>query len=150
MADNTVQTGTDTIATDDVTTLNGSASSGVKVPRNKMTYGDDGTSRDVSDAFALPVRWAPDDTAGTITSVALATSSFTVLAANTARKGATIYNDSSNDVYLAFASSATTSAYSVKIPPAGYYELPSGLIYRAVISAIALTATGNLRVTELV
>lgn len=55
MADNSTQSGADTIATDDVTLLNGAASSGVKVPRNKMTFGDDGTSRDVSATFPLPV-----------------------------------------------------------------------------------------------
>jgi hypothetical protein len=66
MADNTVQSGTDTIATDDVTTLNGNASSGIKVQRTKVTYGDDGTARDVSATFPLPV-WDPDASAsGTI------------------------------------------------------------------------------------
>jgi hypothetical protein len=55
MADNTTQNGTDTIATDEVATLNGAASSGVKVPRTKVTFGDDGISRDVSTAFPLPV-----------------------------------------------------------------------------------------------
>ncbi len=54
MADNTIQNGTDSIATDDVTTLNGGASTGVKVQRVKNTYGDDGTSRDVSHAFPMP------------------------------------------------------------------------------------------------
>jgi hypothetical protein len=55
VADNTSQTGADTIATDDVTTLNGGASSGVKVQRVKVGFGDDGTSRDASTAFPLPV-----------------------------------------------------------------------------------------------
>jgi hypothetical protein len=55
MADNTSQTGTATIAADDVTTLNGGASSGVLVQRVKVGYGDDGTARDVSSAFPLPV-----------------------------------------------------------------------------------------------
>lgn len=55
MTDNTAQNGADTIATDDVTTLNGGASSGVKVQRVKVAFGDDGTSRDVSAAFPLPV-----------------------------------------------------------------------------------------------
>lgn len=55
MADNTVQTGTDTIATDDLATLNGGASSGVKVQRVKVGYGDDGILRDVSTAFPLPI-----------------------------------------------------------------------------------------------
>ena len=59
MADNTslnAGTGGDVIATDDVTTLNGGASSGVKVQRVKPSFGDDGTARDVSAAFPLPVQ----------------------------------------------------------------------------------------------
>jgi len=58
MADNTLLntgTGGDTIATDDVTTLNGSASSGVKVQRLKTGFGSDATYRDVSASYPLPV-----------------------------------------------------------------------------------------------
>lgn len=55
MGDNTTQTGGDTIATDDVTTLNGSVSSGVKVQRVKAGYGDDNSYRDSSPAFPFPV-----------------------------------------------------------------------------------------------
>lgn len=55
MADNTAQNGTATIAADDVTTLNGGASSGVLVQRVKAGFGDDGTHRDASDAFPFPV-----------------------------------------------------------------------------------------------
>lgn len=58
MADNTTLnagTGGDIIASDDVTTLNGGASSGVKVQRTKNGFGVDGSYRDVSGAFPLPV-----------------------------------------------------------------------------------------------
>lgn len=70
MADDTLQTGTDTISTDHVTTLNGVAVTQLptspKVQRVKVSFGDDGISRDVSPAFPLPVI-NPDDTAvGTI------------------------------------------------------------------------------------
>lgn len=55
MADNSAQNGTDTIATDEVTTLNGGASSGVKVQRVKVMYGDDGTATDASLTNPLPI-----------------------------------------------------------------------------------------------
>jgi hypothetical protein len=55
MADNSTQTGNDTIASDEVATLNGSGSTGVKVQRVKVAFGDDGDSRDASAAFPLPV-----------------------------------------------------------------------------------------------
>lgn len=57
MADNTIinpGSGGDTIATDDVTTLNGSASSGVKVQRMKVMYGADASATDVSASTPLP------------------------------------------------------------------------------------------------
>lgn len=303
MADNTVQAGTDTIATDDVTTLNGGASSGVKVQRVKVMFGDDNTAQDVSAAFPMPTM-TPDLTAtgtisatdavvaapsgsgvpvsgtptansyvafaitnittsvvqvsgtfgsgsvwfeasanatsgttgswvtlshrtigtatsvvqefasaagvfrgnasgfawfrarvtgatapsiavvlratdssgtialnaaiptgtnrigtmgkapaatGTITSAALSLTSFTILAANTNRLGATFFNDSANIVYLGLTGSAvTTTAYTLQVPPNGYYELPSdGCGYVGQVTGIALVASGNLRVTEL-
>lgn len=59
MADDTPQAGTDVIATDHVTTLNGAAivlgATTPKVIRVKAAFGDDGTARDVSAAFPLPV-----------------------------------------------------------------------------------------------
>jgi hypothetical protein len=58
MADNTtlpVGAGGDVIATDDLTTLNGGAVSGFKVQRTKPGFGIDGTLRDVSAQFPLPV-----------------------------------------------------------------------------------------------
>lgn len=55
MADNTPQNGTATIAADSVTQINGAASSGVLVQRNKVGYGDDGSYQDVSLAYPMPV-----------------------------------------------------------------------------------------------
>lgn len=57
MADNTIinpGSGGDTIASDEVSTLNGSASSGVKVQRVKVMYGPDASATDVSSANPLP------------------------------------------------------------------------------------------------
>jgi hypothetical protein len=62
VADNTTLptgTGGDVIATDELTTLNGGAVSGFKVQRVKPGYGVDGTLRDVSGAFPLPVNIDP-------------------------------------------------------------------------------------------
>jgi len=52
---NTLPAG-DTIATDDLATLNGGASSGVKIQRVKVCYGDDSDARDTSSAYPLPVQ----------------------------------------------------------------------------------------------
>lgn len=55
MADNSAQNGTDTIATDELATLNGGAVSGLKAQRVKPGFGPDGDLRDVSKQFPLPV-----------------------------------------------------------------------------------------------
>ncbi len=57
MADNTqlnVGTGGDVVASDDVQTLNGQASSGVKVERTKVTFGGPKSASDVSASNPLP------------------------------------------------------------------------------------------------
>lgn len=58
MADNTVinpGTGGDSIATDDITTLNGGAVSGVKAQRVKVGFGSDASLRDVDASNGLPI-----------------------------------------------------------------------------------------------
>lgn len=144
MTDNTLQDGSDTIATDDVTTLNGSASTGIKVQRFKAGYGDDGSHRDVSPAFPLPTRQLSDGSA--VSSVAGSTSTVTLLSVNANRIGASVYNDSTSDVFVACAAGASSTAFSVKLASGGYFEVPFG--YTGIVTAVWATATGSARVTE--
>lgn len=81
-----------------------------------------------------------------LASVAASVSSVVLRAANAARLGLTIFNDSTAILYLAFAATATTSAYTVKIGPGDYYELPRP-VYTGDISGIWSAANGNARVT---
>ncbi len=67
MPDNTAQNGTATIATDEVTTLNGTVVSAVHAQRVKVGYGDDGTFRDVTTSFPLPMSRPDGIVTGTIT-----------------------------------------------------------------------------------
>jgi len=84
---------------------------------------------------------------GTQTSVGDSTSNVTLLAANTQRLGASIYNDSSATLYVRFAATATTSNFSVKLFPDDYCEVPSG--YTGIIDGLwSSDAGGNARVTE--
>lgn len=147
MADNATQTGNATIAADDVTTLNGGASSGVLVQRVKAAFGDDGTARDVSATYPLPVLPASAAT-GTLSSVAASATSVTILAANANRRGALIFNDSTSILALAFASTASLTAFTVELPANGLYEMPPSN-YSGVVSGIWVSATGSARVTEL-
>jgi hypothetical protein len=84
----------------------------------------------------------------TQTNVAAAITTNTLLAANPARLGATIWNDSTSVLYVrlsTFGASATTA--TVKMPADSYYEVPFG--YTGAIQGIWVSATGSARVTEL-
>ena len=83
-----------------------------------------------------------------LTNVASSASSVTVLAANTARLGATVQNDSTAVLYLKFGATASTSSYTVQLASKAYYEVPFG--YLGIIDGIWASANGNARVTELV
>jgi len=93
---------------------------------------------------------APPPAAGTITSVAASVTSVTVLAANANRKQAAVTNDSASaNLYLGLsASAASTTAYTAKIPPSGYYEVPWP-VYTGQLTGIWDAAVGSARVTEL-
>lgn len=84
---------------------------------------------------------------GTQTSVASSASNVTLLAANSARLGATLYNDSTQICYVRFSATATTSNYSVQLLSNSYYEVPFG--YTGIIDGIWASANGNMRVTEM-
>jgi len=84
----------------------------------------------------------------TVTSVNDTALSTQLLAANTNRKGATFYNDSSSRLYLKLGTTATTTSYTIQIAPSGYYEIPNG--YTGRVDGIwSADSTGAVRITEL-
>jgi hypothetical protein len=85
---------------------------------------------------------------GSQTTVASSGSSGTVLAANAARIGATVFNDSTQVLYLLLSTggTATTSSYTVQVGASGYYEVPG--FYTGALIGIWASANGNARVTE--
>lgn len=84
----------------------------------------------------------------TVTSVAASITNVTVLASNDARVGATFYNDSTSIAYLKLSATATSSSFTVKLQAEEYYELPAG--FTGVVDCTWVSATGSMRVTELV
>lgn len=131
-----------------------------EVSGTTLTYTDDGS---LTPTGALPtantarIATATDPikpATGTVSSVAGNASSVTLLAANAARKGATITNGSSALLYVKLAASAaSTSSYTVVLAgaaaaPFAYYEVPFG--YSGEIRGIWASAAGNARITELV
>ncbi len=86
---------------------------------------------------------------GTQTNPSLSTTSATVLAANTARRGASVFNGSTSIVYLRLsATAASSTVYTTKLQPDDLYEVPG--YYNGAISGILNTGTTTLvQVTEI-
>ena len=86
--------------------------------------------------------------AGTVTNanVSASAASTTLLAANAARVGATIWNDSAAYLYVKMGTTAATTDAVVKMSPGSYYEVPVG--YDGRIDGIWEAATGAARVAE--
>lgn len=134
MADNSLQNGTDTIATDDVTTLNGGASSGIKVQRVKVGYGTDNTLRDVDAANGLPVLQNDVTSSGSLAAAA----TFVTLSLNSQSSAAiqitgtwagTIQFEVSNDGTNWTAVNAVAASTSYPQPTTivnGFYRLTPG------------------------
>lgn len=86
-------------------------------------------------------------TTSTPSAVNASATSVTILALNSNRKGATIWNNSTADLYIDFDSAASTSDFAVKLSAGGYFELPFD--YTGVISGIWSAANGAALVREL-
>lgn len=86
-------------------------------------------------------------TTGTTSSVASSAVDVTLLASNVLRKGATIFNESTQVLYVKLGSVSSLTSYTTQIPPNGYYEVPYW--YVGEIDGIWAAANGNARITEL-
>lgn len=85
----------------------------------------------------------------TVTSVAASVTSVPLLTPRTTRAQALFYNDSTATLYLKVGATASTSSFTVKIAPGGYYELPAaGGVYTGAIDGIWDAAAGAVLVTE--
>lgn len=82
-----------------------------------------------------------------ITSVAGAATSTQLLASNTSRKAGYFFNDSTAILYLAYATSASSTAYTVQIAANGFFEMPVP-VYTGAIFGIWASAAGSARITE--
>jgi hypothetical protein len=84
----------------------------------------------------------------TTSSVAGSATSVVLLPNNSARLGATIYNDSGALLYVKLGATASTIDYTIKLFPLSYYEVPYG--YTGEIDAVWSNAMGFARISELV
>ena len=81
-----------------------------------------------------------------VTSTASSASNVTLLADRRGRIGFTVYNDSTQVLYLKYGATATTSSYTVQVIAGGFFEDPFG--YSGRVDGIWASANGNARVTE--
>jgi hypothetical protein len=124
---------------------------GVHYQRVKLTWGANGVANDASAASPLPIVEVPPAsvTGSGPTSVTAAITDTLILAANTARRGVIVYNDSSASLSLSVGTNAASAANrTLVISPNGYWELPFG--YTGQLRGIWTSATGAAKVTEII
>lgn len=86
-------------------------------------------------------------TTATLANVASSASSVTLLASNTSRIRATIFNDSTAILYVKEGTTASTSSFTYKLGSSDTLIITD---YNGRIDGIWDSATGNARVTEIV
>lgn len=108
-----------------------------------------GFARDADGRILVNLEGATTVVSGTATlaNVASSATNVTLLAANTARLGATIFNDSTQVLYVKFGATASATSYTVQIAAGGYYEVPQP-VFTGKLDGIWASANGNARVTE--
>ncbi len=79
----------------------------------------------------------------------ITTTAATIVNSNANRKGLTIFNNSSVDVYIDTVSSVSTSAYMLKLLPNKYYEAPSP-IYTGNYYAVVATGSTAIDIREFI
>lgn len=93
----------------------------------------------------IPVHQSSSLTAVT-TRVASSATVVTLLAANAQRNQATIYNESTQTLFLKFGPGASMTDYTLPITGSGYYELP--IRYGGELTGLWTSANGFAMVTE--
>ena len=118
--------------------------------RQVVVLGDPATNAGVAPVdvtFGLKVDRANTATA-TLSNVSSSASNVTLLASNAARRGATIFNDSTAILYIKFGATASATSFTVYLTAAQYYEVPYPC-YTGIIDGIWASANGSARITEL-
>lgn len=86
-------------------------------------------------------------TTATLANVASSGSSVTVFAAEATVNARTVYNDSTQVLYLKFGTTASATSYTVQLAAGAYYEFPQP-VYAGRVDGIWASANGNARVTS--
>ena len=82
-----------------------------------------------------------------LTSIPASVTSVVLRPATPSRKALIIFNDSTSSVFVAFAPTASSSAFTIKMAGGSSYEFQYPA-YAGAVSGIWETATGSARITE--
>lgn len=119
--------------------------------RQVMVIGDPTTAANVATVDAAGGANVRQEVAGTATlaNVNDAATSTTLVAANTARLGLILYNDSTVACYVKYGSAASATSFTVFMGPQAYWEMPIPIYTGLVAGLWTSDASGAMRATEL-
>jgi hypothetical protein len=92
----------------------------------------------------------PTIATATLSNVAAAAISTSLLAAGAYRKGVLVFNDADEALLLKYGATASATSYTVKIAAGGYWEMPWPVFTGALDGIWENAPTGAARITELV
>lgn len=90
---------------------------------------------------------APSESPGVTSNVASSATSVNLVPANSARKGLTIFNDSTQILRIKYGATASSTDFTVAIAAGGVFNMPTP-IYGGQIDGIWAAANGFARITE--
>jgi hypothetical protein len=105
------------------------------------------TASDVTASNPLPVAELGFATA-TLSNVSASATSVTGLSANSARKGWEVENDSDEELLVKRGTTASSTSFSIRVPPRGAYRELGPRVYTGRLDFIWGAASGAGRVTE--
>lgn len=89
----------------------------------------------------------PTSATASVYAVLSSVTSVSILSANIARRGATLYNNAGTTVFVELGTPVSTSVFTVKMVDQSYYEVPYG--WTGVVAGISTSNAGVITVSEL-
>ena len=130
-----------------LTDSNGNGPATVKPANTAAVAGDPALVVAISPNNSFTVNSSKSHTNTTAT-IAASLTNVQLLASNTIRLGATIFNDSSSGIlFVKLGTTASSTDFTIKLYPSSYYEVPFG--YTGEVDGIWTSTGGNARVGEL-
>jgi len=83
----------------------------------------------------------------TLANVSSSATNVTLFAASSSTSARTVYNDSTQVLYLKYGATASTTSYTVQLAAGAYYEFPQP-VYDGQVDGIWASANGAARLTS--